>query len=57
MKYKLTTKSSDEAISTVDAGGVKQAKFFFMGRKNLSETEFDKLYVVQKVPIQVRINK
>ena len=54
MKYKLTTKSSDETISTIDAGGVKQAQFFFMGRKHLSETEFDKLYLVQKVPIKVR---
>ena len=54
MKYKLTTKSSDEAISTVDAGGEKQAKFFFMGRKNISEVEFDKLYLVQKLPIKVR---
>ena len=54
MKYKLTLKNNDEAISTVDAGGVKQAKFFFMGRKNLSETEFDKLYVVQKLPIKIR---
>ena len=53
MKYKLTTKSSDETISMVDAGGIKQAKFFFMGRKNLSETEFDKLYMVQKVPIKI----
>ena len=54
MKYKLTLKNNDEAISTVDAGGEKQAKFFFMGRKNLSETEFDKLYLVQKVSIKVR---
>ena len=54
MKYKLTTKRSDEAISTVDAGGINQAKFFFMGRKHLSETEFDKLYLVQKVSIKVR---
>ncbi len=54
MKYKLTTKSSDEAISTVDAGGIKQAKFFFMGRKNISEVEFDKLYVVKKVSMKIR---
>ena len=26
MKYKLTLKNSDEAISTVDAGGVKDRK-------------------------------
>lgn len=54
MKYKLTLKNSDEAISTVDADETKQAKFFFMGRKNLSETEFDKLYRVLQVEIKTR---
>ena len=41
-------KDSDEIVDRVQAHSLKQAKLFFMDRKQMNEKTFDKLYKVKK---------
>ena len=48
-KYKFTTKTSKEAVSTTDASSTEEATIIFAKIKNLSVDDFCKLYIVSKV--------
>ena len=46
--YTLILKISDEIIDRTSAKNLKEAKLFFMGRKQMDEKSFDRLYKVIK---------
>tara|TARA_B100000902_G_scaffold360209_1_gene376650 strand:+ start:156 stop:317 length:162 start_codon:yes stop_codon:yes gene_type:complete len=49
MRFEIKLKNSNEAIGVTDNHNLQSAKQYFIGRKQMSEGEFDKLYeVVQK---------
>ena len=52
MIFELVSKGQSEAIDRVDLAniGIQGAKTFFMGRKQLSEEEFDKIFEVKASP-------
>jgi|TARA_B100000424_G_scaffold268262_1_gene262712 hypothetical protein len=51
MIFELVSKGHEEPIDRVDMSnvGVQGAKTYFMGRKQLPEEEFDKIYEVKKI--------
>ena len=52
MIFELVSKGQEEPIDRVDMAnvGVAGAKTYFMGRKQLPEEEFDKIYEVKSAP-------
>ena len=49
MRFEIKLKNSDEAIGSVHENDLQSAKQYFIGRKQMSESQFDNLYeVVQK---------
>ena len=46
MIYKLVLKNSDETVDRINSNSLEEAKLFFMGRKQMDEESFDKLYEV-----------
>ena len=52
MIFELVSKGHEEPIDRVDMSnvGVAGAKTYFMGRKQLPEEEFDKIYEVKSAP-------
>jgi hypothetical protein len=52
MKFELVSKTSKEVIDVVDTLNVdvNSVKKYFMGRKQLREQDFDKLFVVKENP-------
>ena len=52
MIFELVSKGHEEPIDRVDMSnvGVQGAKTYFMGRKQLPEEEFDKIYEVKSAP-------
>ena len=50
MIFELVSKGHEEPIDRVDMSnvGVQGAKTYFMGRKQLSEEDFDKMFEVKK---------
>jgi|TARA_R110002167_G_scaffold341222_1_gene549444 hypothetical protein len=57
MKYELVNKTTDEVVDTIDytegptpTANYRGAKLYFVGRKQLEEEEFDKLFSVKVHP-------
>ena len=52
MKFELVSKTAKEIVDTVDLAnvGVTGARTYFMGRKQLKDKEFDKLFSIRKHP-------
>ena len=48
MKYELKLINADEVVDTIEANSHKDAKLFFMGRKQMDEDTFDTLFIVIK---------
>ena len=48
MTFELVSKNSEEIIDKIDNLNKESAKFYFMGRKQLSEDSIDELYDVVK---------
>jgi len=46
--YKLVLKSSKEQIDRIQAVSLKQAKLFFLQRKQMNESNFDNIFEVVK---------
>ena len=46
--YKLLLKNIDEVVDIIQSSSLKQAKLFFMQRKQIDEKSFDKIYEVKK---------
>ena len=60
MIFELVSKGHEEPIDRVDMSivGVQGAKTYFMGRKQLPEEEFDKIYEVKSAsPKQAYVGK
>mgnify|MGYP001173023966 CR=1 FL=1 len=58
MKYELRLKTNDEVVDTIDytegptpTANNRGAKLYFVGRKQLEEKEFDKIFSVTPKPI------
>ena len=45
--YCLILKSTNESIDRISSASLKEAKLFFMGRKQMNEKDFNKLYEVK----------
>jgi len=50
MTFELVSKGSKESIDRINISqaGLQEAKTYFMGRKQLSEKQFDELFEVKK---------
>ena len=44
--YKLVLKSSKEPVDRIQAVSLKQAKYFFISRKQMNESNFDEIFEV-----------
>jgi hypothetical protein len=42
----INSKSNKGRVSRIEANNIREAKFFFMGRKRMDEKTFDKLYII-----------
>ncbi len=45
--YCLILKSSNEIVDRISSSNLDEAKLFFMGRKQMNEKNFNKLYEVK----------
>ena len=57
MTFKLVSKNSKETIDKIDNLNKESAKFYFMGRKQLTEDSFDELFDVVKTVSEKRYVK
>tara|TARA_Y100000114_G_C11591790_1_gene246123 strand:+ start:204 stop:428 length:225 start_codon:yes stop_codon:yes gene_type:complete len=57
MTFKLVSKGSKETIDKIDNLNKESAKFYFMGRKQLTEDSFDELFDVVKTVSEKRYVK
>ena len=57
MTFKLVSKGSKETIEKIDNLNKESAKFYFMGRKQLTEDSFDELFDVVKTVSEKRYVK
>ena len=57
MTFELVSKNSEEIIDKIDNLNKESAKFYFMGRKQLSEDSFDELFDVVKTEPEKRYVK
>ena len=57
MTFKLVSKGSKETIDKIDNDEDLSAKFYFMGRKQLTEDSFDELFDVVKTVSEKRYVK
>ena len=57
MTFELVSKNSEEIIDKIDNLNKESAKFYFMGRKQLSEDSFDELFDVVKTEREKRYVK
>jgi len=44
--YKLVLKSTKEQIDRIQSVSLEQAKYFFLNRKQMNESDFDELFEV-----------
>ena len=46
--YSLKLKISSEVVDRIQSESLEEAKLFYMGRKQMSEKSFNKIYEVKK---------